>query len=359
MRTGSVRSVCQTADVDDALEEPGPIADDAGREAVPDDGRGTTERVLTLLGLLQRRRVWTGPELAARMRVTTRTVRRDVDRLRALGYPVHSNHGAGGGYQLGAGQTLPPLLLDDEEVIAVAAALLAGAGDAGTGGEAALRTLTKLDQVLPARLRGDVRALAASVESFGRERLPADPDVLMEVAQACRDGVELGFDYRTRAGAAGRRRVEPYRLVASERRWYLLAFDRDRDDWRTFRLDRMSDVRARTWRFTPRPVPTRAAAYVQESVADRVYPRHARFLVRATADVVGAQVPPSAAVVVPRDEATCEIRAGGHDLDLLLLHVTLLGHEFEVLEPAELAERCEVMAARLRSAAGRAAGDDS
>ncbi|WP_460703681.1 helix-turn-helix transcriptional regulator [Myceligenerans halotolerans] len=324
-----------------------------------DDARGTTERVLTLLGLLQQRRVWAGPELATRMRVTTRTVRRDVDRLRALGYPVHSSHGTGGGYQLGAGQVLPPLLLDDEEVIAVVAALLAGVGDAGSGGEAALRTLTKLDQVLPSRLRNDVRALEAAVESFGRGRHPADPDVLIETARACRDGVELGFDYRTRAGATSQRRVEPYRLVASERQWYLLAFDRDRDDWRTFRVDRMSDVRARTWRFEQRAVPAEAAAYVQEAVADRVYPRHARFLVRAAADVVRARVPASAAVVHPRDATTCEISAGGRDLDLLLLHVTLLGHEFEVLEPAELVERCEIMAARLRSAAGRAAGDDT
>ncbi|RPF21157.1 helix-turn-helix transcriptional regulator [Myceligenerans xiligouense] len=328
---------------------------DHGRDE-RDAARGTTERVLTLLGLLQQRRVWTGPELAARMRVTTRTVRRDVDRLRALGYPVHAGHGSGGGYQLGAGQVLPPLLLDDEEVIAVAAALLAGTGDAGTGGEAALRTLTKLDQVLPSRLRADVRALAGSVESFGRGRAPADPDVLLEVARACRDGVELGFGYRTRGGGEGRRRVEPYRLVASERQWYLLAFDRDRDDWRTFRVDRMSEVRARTWRFEPRAVPAKAAAYVQESVADRVYPRHARFLVHANADVVRAQVPASAAVVRPRDAATCEIRAGGHDLDLLLLHVTLLGHDFEVLEPAELAHRCEAMADRLRSAGRRVGG---
>ncbi|MBL0887844.1 helix-turn-helix transcriptional regulator [Myceligenerans indicum] len=315
------------------------------------DARGTTERVLALLGLLQERRVWTGPELAARMRVTTRTVRRDVDRLRALGYPVHASHGAGGGYQLGAGQVLPPLLLDDEEVIAVAAALLAGAGGAEPGGEAALRTLTKLDQVLPSRLRDDVRALAESVESFGQVRLRADPDVLMVTARACRDGVELAFDYRARDGTSGPRRVEPVRLVASERQWYLLAFDRDREAWRTFRVDRMSQVRARTWRFRPREILEGAAAYVQRSVAERVYPRRARFLVHAGADVVRPRIPASAAVVRERDTETCEIQAGGHDLDLLLLHVTLLGYEFEVLEPPELARRCELLAGRLRSAA--------
>ncbi len=132
------------------------------------DERGTTERVLTLLGLLQQRQVWTGPELAGRLRVTPRTVRRDVERLRTLGYPVHASHGVGGGYRLGPGQDLPPLLLDDEEAIATAVSLLAGAGGGvASAGDAALRALTKLDRVLPTRLRHEVRALSGSVESFG------------------------------------------------------------------------------------------------------------------------------------------------------------------------------------------------
>ena len=311
--------------------------------------RGTTERVLVLLGLLQQRPVWSGPELADRLGVTTRTVRRDVERLRTLGYPVHAGQGVGGGYQLGSGQALPPLLLDDEEAIATAVSLLAGAGGSVAGaGDAALRALTKLDRVLPTRLRHEVRALAGAVESFGGGRPAVDSDTLMTLARACRDQVEAGFDYPSGTGVR-RRRVEPYRLVASDRRWYLFAFDLDRDDWRSFRVDRMTAVSARTWRFRPRPAPD-ATAHVQEGVASRVYARQARFLVRAPADTVRAQVPPSAAAVRPRDGASCEVLSGADNLDFVLMHMVLLGHDFEVLDPPELVGRCEVLAQRLLAA---------
>ncbi|WP_328944950.1 YafY family transcriptional regulator [Streptomyces sp. NBC_00250] len=316
------------------------------------DERGTTERVLTLLGLLQQRHLWTGPELAERLRVTPRTIRRDVERLRTLGYPVHAGQGVGGGYRLGRGQALPPLLLDDEEAIATAVSLLAGAA-AGTG-DAALRALTKLDQVLPTRLRHEVRTLSGSVEFFGAGgRTPVDPEVLMMLAGACRAEVEAGFDYPS--GDTPRpRRVEPHRLVASDRRWYLLAYDLDRDDWRTFRVDRMTAVTARTWRFRPRAAPV-AAEYVQEGVASRVYPHQARFLVHAPADTVRAQIPPSAALVRERGEDRCEVRSGAASLDRVLMHVLLLGHEFELLDPPELKARCQVLAEKLLSAAAAAA----
>ena len=313
------------------------------------DDLGTTERVLALLGLLQQRQVWTGTELAERLGVTPRTVRRDVERLRTLGYPVHASQGVGGGYQLGPGQDLPPLLLDDEEAIATAVSLLAGAGGAVAGaGDAALRALTKLDRVLPTRLRHEVRALSGSVESFGGGRTPVDPDVLMVLARACRDEVETGFGYPS-GDAVRRRRVEPYRLVASDRRWYLFGYDLDRDGWRSFRVDRMTDVAARTWRFQPRPAPD-AAAYVQEGVASRVYPHRARFLVHAPAETVRTQISGSAAVVREREEGRCEVLSGGGNLDRVLLHVLLLGHEFEVLEPAALRARCAGLAERLRAA---------
>ncbi|MGX7827920.1 helix-turn-helix transcriptional regulator [Actinokineospora sp. 24-640] len=311
--------------------------------------RGTTERVLTLLGLLQQRQVWTGPELADRLGVTPRTVRRDVERLRALGYLVHAGQGVGGGYQLGPGQDLPPLLLDDEEAIATAVSLLAGAGGAVAGAaDAALRALTKLDRVLPTRLRHEVRALASSVESFGGGRAPVDPEALMTLARACRDEVEASFDYPSGDGVRPRR-VEPYRLVASDRRWYLLAYDLDRDDWRNFRVDRMTGVSARTWRFRPRPAPD-AATYVQESVASRAYPHQARFLVHAPADTVRAQIPASAALVQGRGNERCEVLSGAASLDFVLMHVVLLGHDFEVLDPPELGSRCRVLAERLLSA---------
>jgi predicted DNA-binding transcriptional regulator YafY len=313
------------------------------------DERGTTERVLTLLGLLQQRPVWTGPELADRLEVTPRTVRRDVERLRTLGYPVHASQGVGGGYQLGPGQDLPPLLLDDEEAIATAVSLLAGAGGAVAGGGGAPpRALTKLDRVLPTRLRHKVRALSGAVESFGAVRTPVDPEVLMTLARACRDQVQASFDYPS-GTEVGRRRVEPYRLVTSGQRWYLLAYDLDRDDWRSFRVDRMADVSARTWRFRPRAAPD-AAAYVQEGVASRVYPHQARFLVHASADTVRAQIPASAGVVRRRGSELCEVVSGAASLDFVLMHVLLLGHEFEVLDPPELRTRCRVLADRLLSA---------
>ncbi len=315
--------------------------------------RGTTERVLTLLGLLQQRRTWSGPELADRLGVTARTVRRDVERLRSLGYPVHAGQGVGGGYRLGPGRDLPPLLLDDEEAIATAVSLLAGA--AAGPGDAALRALTKLDRVLPTRLRHEVRALSGSVEFFGRGRTPVDPEVLTALAGACRDEVEAGFDYPS-GGEVRRRRVEPYRLVASDRRWYLLAYDLDRADWRSFRVDRMTDVSARTWRFRPREAPD-AATYVQEGVAGRVYPHQARFLVHAPADTVRAQVPASAAVVRPRGDDRCEVLSGAAGLDALILHVLLLGHDFEPLDPPELAGRCRALAERLLKAGATPAPD--
>ncbi|MFB7723573.1 helix-turn-helix transcriptional regulator [Nocardia sp. NPDC056100] len=319
--------------------------------------RGTTERVLTLLGLLQQRQVWTGPELAGRLGVTPRTVRRDVDRLRALGYPVHASQGVGGGYQLGRGQDLPPLLLDDEEAIVTAVSLLLGAGGALTGaGDAALRALTKLDRVLPVRLRQQVQTLTGAIDSFDGGRTPIDPDVLMTLARACRDHLEAAFEYPS-SSATGPRRVEPYRLVASDRRWYLLAYDLDRADWRTFRVDRMTAVASRTWRFRPRPAPD-PAPYVQEAVTTRAYPEQAGFLVHAPADTVRAQVPPSAASVHPRDRDTCELRSGAANLDAVLMHVAMLGHDFEVLYPPELTARCESLAATLRSA-GRGSGSPS
>ena len=313
------------------------------------DERGTTERVLTLLGLLQQRQVWTGSELADRLGVTPRTVRRDVERLRTLGYPVQASQGVGGGYQLGPGQDLPPLLLDDEEAIATAVSLLAGAGGAVAGaGDAAVRALTKLDRVLPIRLRTLVRALSGSVESMSGSRTTIDPDVLMTLVRACRDEVEADFDYPS-GDEVRRRRVEPYRLVASDRRWYLFSYDLDRDDWRSFRVDRMSEVAARTWRFRPREAPD-AATFVQESVASRVYPHQARFLLHAPAEVVRAQIPASAAVVQPRGTESCEVLSGAGNLDFALMHVLLLGHTFEVLDPPELSDRCRVLADRLLSA---------
>ena len=207
-----------------------------------------TSRVLRLLGLLQSRPTWTGPELADRLGVTTRTVRRDIDRLRALGYPVRAGQGVGGGYQLGSGAALPPLLLDDEEAVAVAVSLRLAAGGTVAGlGEPAMRTLGKLDQVLPARLRASVEAVSEATVTLGRRDQLVEGAVVALLARAARGCHEVRFGYAAASGALSSRRAEPYRLVATTSRWYLLAWDLDRADWRSFRLDRMSEVRETTF----------------------------------------------------------------------------------------------------------------
>ena len=315
------------------------------------DEVGTTERVLRLLGLLQQRPVWTGPELASRLGVTARSIRRDIERLRSLGYPVNATQGVGGGYQLGAGRALPPLLLDDEEAIATAVSLrLAAGGTVAGASEAAVRTLAKLDQVLPARLRAEVRALHDAIVTLEGGRIEVDADALLALARACRDTVRVEFGYAGRAQEPGERRVEPYQLVATGRRWYLMAFDLDRDDWRSFRLDRMSAVRATTWRFRRRAHPD-PAAYIQRAVTVAGYRYRARVRVHAPAEEVRRATTASTVTVEPVDDASCLLLTGSDSLYALALHLGLLGWDFEVLDPPELREALATLGARFTSAA--------
>ncbi|WP_148614599.1 helix-turn-helix transcriptional regulator [Nocardioides rubriscoriae] len=315
---------------------------------------GTTQRVLRLLSLLQQRRVWTGPELAAELQVTDRCVRRDVGRLRDLGYPVLASQGVGGGYQLGAGAALPPLLLDDDEAIATAVSLRLAAGGTVTGaGEAALRTLAKLDQVMPPRLRAEVRALHEATDTLAGGATTVEGEVLMVLARACRDTVRVRFAYADRADVRSERQAEPVRLVATGRRWYLLAHDLDRDDWRTYRLDRMHDVRPTTWRFRPREAPD-AAAYVQRSVTASPYRHVAVARVHDTVAVVREKVPPGVGVVDEDpggDPGWCLLTVGGDDLGWLVLHLAVLGPDIEVLEPDVLRDAAAAMAHRLAAMA--------
>ena len=309
-----------------------------------------TARVLRLLALLQQRPVWTGPELAERLGVTTRSVRRDVERLRTLGYPVNATQGVGGGYQLGAGRALPPLLLDDEEAIATAVSLrLAAGGTVAGASEAAVRTLAKLDQVLPARLRAEVRAVHDAITTLEGGRVEVDADALLVLARAARDRARVELTYTAADAGPTVRRVEPYQLVATGRRWYLLAFDPDRDDWRTFRLDRMSDVRATAFRFRSRDAPD-AADYVQRSVTVSPYQHEARVVVDAPADVVRERVPPTVGSVEPLDDGTCRVVAGADSLDALAWHFGTLGHRFTVESPPELKAAAAALGARLVAA---------
>ncbi|MER6201503.1 YafY family protein [Streptomyces sp. NPDC001586] len=303
----------------------------------------TSARLLRLLSLLQAHREWTGADLAERLGVTARTVRRDVDRLRELGYPVNASPGTGGGYQLGAGAELPPLLLDDDEAVAVAVGLRTAAGNGVEGiGEASVRALAKLEQVLPSRLRRRVSALNEFTVPMlrGAERSTVDASVLTELASACRDGERLRFDYRDHEGNVSRRTVEPHRLVCTERRWYLVAWDVDREAWRTFRADRIEPRPPHGPRFNPRPPPAEdLAAYVSQGVSQRVYAARAVVRLKVSAQEAGRIVGPSDGVLEPVDGQTCLLRTGAANLDVLVIHIMLLGCEFEVVEPPELTDR--------------------
>ncbi|MEU8527856.1 MULTISPECIES: helix-turn-helix transcriptional regulator [Streptomyces] len=318
----------------------------------------TSARLLRLLSLLQTHREWSGAVLADRLGVTARTVRRDVDRLRELGYPVDASPGTGGGYRLGAGAELPPLLLDDEEAVAVAVGLRTAAGQGIEGiGETSVRALAKLEQVLPGRLRRRVSALNAfTVPMLRTPSGSLDPSVLTELANACRDAERLRFEYRDHSGAATRRTVEPHRLVCTERRWYLVAWDVDRLAWRTFRADRITPKPPHGPRFPPREPPADdLAAYVAKGVSGAAY---------AAEGVVRLLVPlaEAARVVGPMDgvlEADgpdrCLLRAGAHGLDVLVIHVMMMGFEFEVVDPPELDDRIRALRDRLSRALDRTA----
>lgn len=313
----------------------------------------TTARVLQLLGLLQSRPVWTGPELAGRLGVTTRSVRRDVERLRELGYPVQASHGIGGGYQLGAGKALPPLLLDSEEAVAVAVCLRLAAGGTVAGvGEAALRTMTKLDQVLPAALRAEISAVQDATVTLDSRPIEVDPDILLVLARSIRESVQARFGYVARDGAETERRIEPYRLVATGRRWYLMAYDLDRGDWRSFRLDRITQARASTFSFRPREAPD-PEEYIRGSVG-AAWPVTASVFVRAPLAEVREQIG-SYADVEMVDEGTTRMRVGSQRVEDIAWWLLRVPFDLEVEEPQELRDAFAELGERA-SGIGRASG---
>ena len=316
-----------------------------------------TARTLRLLGLLQARPVWTGPELAARTGVTSRTVRRDVDRLRELGYPVRAAPGAAGGDWLGAGRALPPLLLDDEEAVAVAVCLVLGSTSTVEGlGEPALRTLSKLDQVLPARLREQVRTLSEAMATLPAPVSPVQTNALMTLARAVRARVRVRFAYTAADGAASERDVEPLRLVSTGARWYLPCWDVDRADWRTFRLDRMTQVRASTFAFRPRPGPD-PVEIVRRALAEPRYRHMARVVLRAPLDRVRERVPASIGRSTDLGGRT-RLTVSADDLDHLARHLVWVALDLDaplsVEEPPELGRRLASLPGRLADLLGDA-----
>jgi predicted DNA-binding transcriptional regulator YafY len=314
----------------------------------------TAGRLLRLLPLLTARPSWRGDELAARLGVTTRTVRRDVGRLRELGYPVHAVPGRQGGYALGPGARLPPLLLDEDSAVAVALGLRAAAADQGLRGdqEAAARAAAAIDQITPSRLRRRVEALTATTVPLVPAEPAMGPNGLALLALACQQGERLRFRYVGGSGQDSRRHVEPYRLVSTGRRWYLVAHDLDKGEWRSFRLDRLRDVLPTGVRSRPADPPD-AARFVSEGISSGPYRWRARVLLDAPVGVVAAMVPSTVAVVEAAGERHCVLTSGSDSLDSIALHLALLGVPFTPLEPPELRDRCAVLADRLRQAANR------
>ena len=310
----------------------------------------TSARLLQLLSVLQSRPEWPGADLAARLEVTPRTLRRDIAKLRSLGYPVHAAPGVAGGYRLGAGAALPPLLLDDEEAVAVALSLRSAATHSVTGaGEASVRALAKLEQVLPGRLRGRAAAISQATVPLAGPVPAVSADALVAIAQACRRRERIEFRYRSHDGGLSARRAEPHRLVQAGYRWYLVAWDLDRADWRTFRADRIDQPRSTGVRFVPQDPPD-AAAFVARAVTTAPYRYQARILVHAPAAVVAEQIPPSAGVLEPTGATNCVLTAGSDSLDAIAFHTAMMGLRFTVLEPPELIEHIRSLAGRLSEA---------
>ncbi len=320
----------------------------------------TSARLLDLLGLLQTRRQWSGGELSERLSVGPRTIRRDIERLRRLGYPVEAVPGAAGGYRLRAGASLPPLLLDDEEAVAIAVGLRTAVSDGVAGiEETSVRALSKLEQLLPERARRRVHALGAATVPYPASGPVADPETLLVIATACRDHERLSFGYRARGDERTRRLIEPVGLVHTGRRWYLVAWDTDRVDWRTFRVDRIEPRPTTGRRFTPRTPPAvDLAAYVAERVSAARDRFQAQVILHAPAEDIACRLNYPFGRLEPIDDQTCMLRAGTDWLDGLALYVTSIGVDFAVIEPPELVQRFEVLAARFARAAARAASPD-
>ena len=309
----------------------------------------TSARALRLLSMLQVRREWSGEELSDRLSVDVRTIRRDVDRLRELGYVIDASAGPGGGYRLGPGTATPPLLLDDDEAVAVAVALGAAAGSAANTDDVALRVLAKLDQLLPRRLRRRLSALPAVTVSLVSPHSTVSLSVLAAIAAACRDQLQLRFSYRDNRGVVTGRTVEPMRLVHTGRRWYLAAWDVERSDWRTFRVDRVqpNPRLAQGARFAPRQPPEDFATLVSRSIAASPYRYRVRLKVKGSVAEVRARVPPWIGVLEPADDSHCILTAGGDTYETIVSLIVHTGVDFTLLEPPELAQPIHDVVARL------------
>ena len=298
----------------------------------------TSARLLRLATLLQSRRHWPGGALADELGVDARTVRRDVDRLRELGYPVEASSGVGGGYALGRGAELPPLVLDDEEAVALAIALRAAGATVGGIEATSLRLLGKLEQLMPTRLRRKATALHAVTLSLRGNMPPlVDAGLLSEIATACRDARVLRFGYRSHAGDASQRHVQPLRLANYGRRWYLIAWDIDRGDWRSFRVDRMDKARATGDGFVPRPVPADVATRLERGIAYEPFACRITLRLQGSVEELQAVLPVWCGVLESETETHSLLHVGAESPEHLLAQVLMIGQDVELVEGEAMA----------------------
>lgn len=314
----------------------------------------TSTRTLRLLSLLQTHRYWPGTELAERLGVSVRTLRRDIDRLRELGYPVEAQRGVDGGYQLAAGAALPPLVVDDDEAVALVVGLQAAAQGPVEGiAETSVRVLAKVVQVMPARLRHRVEALRAMTVPAGwggSAGAGFDAGVLTAVALVCRDNERLRFSYTAANGRRSDRHVEPHRLVSLGRRWYLVAYDLTRHDWRSFRVDRLTAPNRTGARFRIRDLPAAdAAEFVRSGLDNLPRPYQVEVLVDAPAEAVRTKIG-KWSTVEEIDAEHCRVRMTADSLEWPIMALGLTGADFRVLEPPELLDQIHEWGARFNRA---------
>jgi len=311
----------------------------------------TSARLLRLLWLLQSRRYWSGAQLSERVEVDARTIRRDVERLRELGYAIAASPGLGGGYTLKAGSSLPPVLLDDEEAVAVAVAVRAAASSIGGMEETAVRLLAKLDQLLPSRIRKRASALHSVTISLTHRQAAPPLEVLTQIAAACRDHLKLRIHYRDRASNVTVRVIEPIRLVHTGYLWYLVAWDSQRKDWRTFRMDRVERLVSSGPHFAPREFPGDIAAYVSRSIRQVPYRHRMRIKLKGSAAELARLIPSWCGVLEAVDEASCTLSTGADSIETLAAQLILAGTDFDVLDGQEHVGELQKIAARLDRAA--------
>ncbi|MFF2550333.1 helix-turn-helix transcriptional regulator [Nocardia sp. NPDC058058] len=311
----------------------------------------TSARLLRLLSLLQTHRDWSGTELAERLGVSSRTVRRDVDRLRELGYPVDAMQGTAG-YRLAAGSQLPPLLLDDEEALAVAVGLRTTTGGTVTGiEEASLRALSKLEQVLPSRLRHRLQGLQRSVVRVEPGAPRVDPETLIALSDACHRHERLRFDYTNHAGGQSIKEVEPHAVVNFNRHWYLVAWDIASRNWRTYRVDRLHPRIPTGPRFAPRDPPDGdVVTFLSHRLSSGSWPHRATVTLHRSAAELTDRIWSGMGVLEAVDESSCLLHIGADTPWALSWMITSIDTDFTVTEPPELVEQIEILARRCANA---------